>query len=250
MCHKICCLLQAGQLCRQSKSMVLLLCLAVTSSLHLPFTITIIEMALLFDVMPFQCMVISQGFDSHWGHLASVESLTDHPPLKWHHTKQQCQRSVCMWLAHHPIHMWLHSDNHTEDCDDCVAMHAVCCWSLTAFLVLSSLILAVRHACYAIWSPDFGPGMPLPGPTPNDHVDPPCLATLLQQQCSCIEDGFQQQGACLAFADMIWSWKCAFGNVHLEMCTLEMCRRGCGQCHQWWNCKWDQWARQGFECML
>jgi len=51
---KTVCLLQAGQLYRQSKSMVFLLCLAVTSSLRLPFTITIIEMALLFDVMPFR----------------------------------------------------------------------------------------------------------------------------------------------------------------------------------------------------
>ncbi len=33
-----------------------------------------------------------------------------------------------------------------------------------------------------------GPGMPLPRPTPNDHFDPPCLAALLQQQCSYTED--------------------------------------------------------------
>lgn len=41
VCHKNCCLLQAGQLCRQSKSMVLPLCLTVTSTPCLPFTITI-----------------------------------------------------------------------------------------------------------------------------------------------------------------------------------------------------------------
>ena len=47
-------------------------------------------LALLFDVMPFQWMVISQGFYSRWGQLATVKSLTDYHPLKWHHIKQQC----------------------------------------------------------------------------------------------------------------------------------------------------------------
>ena len=35
---------------------------------------------------------------------------------------------------------------------------------------------------------------------PNDHSDPPCLATVLQQQCSYTEDGVEQHGACIASA--------------------------------------------------